>query len=115
MANLLKLNDKPAKVAEEKKVEKELPTGSALSKMLRDSEALIHTAEKTEQEMNAYYSEMVDESSEVSDEDVEARTEALRNAAPRDLAKASLALFDELLKMKFAQDGTMCKTAKKAS
>ena len=56
MANLLKLNDKSAKVAEEKKVEKELPANSALSKMLRDSEALIHTAEKTEQEMNAYYS-----------------------------------------------------------
>lgn len=89
MANLLKLNDKPAKVAEEKKVEKELPANSALSKMLRDSEALIHTAEKTEQEMNAYYSEMVDESSDISDEDVEARTEALRNVSSN-LAKASL-------------------------
>lgn len=71
-----------------KEVEPVLPEDSFIGKMLRESENLLETAEKTENELNEYFSEMVS-SEAITDEEVELRAETLRNVSSN-LTKASL-------------------------
>ncbi len=93
MAKLFKTNIKDVIETEKKEIDteikKEIPEDSSLGQMLRESEAAAATAEKTELEMREYYEKMVDEESEVDDEDVDARVEALRKISSN-LTKASL-------------------------
>lgn len=89
MANLFGLTDNKENT-EENKPKAVLPRDSSLVKMLRDSEELLSATENTEAELKSYYSVMVDENSDISDEDIEVRAETLRSISTN-LAKASLA------------------------
>ncbi|MGN1408746.1 MAG: hypothetical protein ACI4XJ_01085 [Eubacteriales bacterium] len=66
-----------------------LPEDSSLVRLKNASEELLESASDTENELEAYYSELVDENSEVSEDEVQAKIETLRSVSSN-LTKASL-------------------------
>lgn len=67
----------------------EMPEDSSLVMMKNASEKLLSSASETERELEKYYAELVDEEKEVSEEEVQARIDALRSVSSN-LTKASL-------------------------
>lgn len=66
-----------------------LPEDSSLIRLKTVSEELLASASETENELEAYYAELVDDDNEVSEDEVQTKIETLRNVSSN-LTKASL-------------------------